>query len=175
MILAVDPGLATCGWSVIEPGTGRVLDIGIILSEPDPKLDDSTDRARRAFAQALALHAIAVEWKCTVIAAEAMSFGGPPNARFSMALCLGLSWGVLVMLAVSLYVEILEVTPKEWQHAVTGKAEKVEYEEVFTALHAYVSGMNPEVVKKLLAIPRGKRNHPLDSVGVGVHTALRKS
>ncbi len=172
MILAVDPGLATCGWSVIEPGTGRVLDIGIILSAPDPELDDSTDRARRAFLQAIALIAVAQEWKCKVIVGEAMSFGGPPNARFSMAIALGLSWGVIVGIAASHGIEIREVPPKEWQHSVLGRDGKVPYDEVFAALHSYVEGMDPFVVAKLLAIPKGKRNHPLDSVGVGVHEAL---
>ncbi len=175
MILAIDPGLATCGWSVVDRSPGRkgiVLDLGLILSTPNPDLDESTDRARRAFHQAIKLIALAQEWKCKLIVAEAMSFGGHPAARFQMAISLGLSWGVIVGVAASHGIEIREVAPKEWQHAVVGRPGKVEYTEVFDALHTYVEGMDPEVVQKLLAIPRGKRNHPLDSVGVGVHEAL---
>lgn len=171
MILAVDPGLATCGYAVVTPGTGRVLELGTLLSEPDPDVDDSTDRARRAWVQGHALGIVARRHGCSVVAAEAMSFGGPPKARFAMAVSLGLSWGVLASLAVAIGAELLEVPPKKWQRAVDPNCgKKVDYKVVFAKLSDFISG-DPRA--QLYAIAERHRNHAIDAVAIGLYAALR--
>lgn len=176
MILALDPGLATCGWAIVTPLTGQVLALGVLLSEPDRQLDDSTDRARRIAVQAEAIRTCALAQGCTSIAAEAMSFGGSPKARFSMAISLGLSWGAIAGVATALALELREVPPKVWQHAVAGvdatSKTKVDYEVVFAKLARFVRG---EARRDLARIAKRHRNHALDAAGVGVFTALRPS
>ncbi len=192
MILAVDPGLATCGWAVVEPGTGRVLDLGAILSKPDANLTKQADRIVRLRHQADTLELVIAEHNCGAIAAEALSFNPFGQGQMIASLCL--SWGMLVGLSSSWSIPIVDVSPKQWQHAVLGeraaqvvihtnakgkhravkRKPKVEYSEVFDALHVYVEGMSISVVQKLLAITKGQRNHPLDAVGVGVYASLNR-
>lgn len=170
-ILAVDPGLRTCGWSVVAPRTGRVIALGMLYQPNDEDLDDSTCRARRAHQQARTLYGVAIKHGCRVLAAEAMSFGGPPSARFTMAVSLGLSWGVLMGLAATLGLEVLEVPPKQWQHAVDPECGKaIDYERIFNLLSDFITG---PAASDLHAIKPAHRNHALDSVGVGVFASLR--
>lgn len=178
MILAVDPGLADCGWAVVAPRTGHVAALGVVHQERSPKRDESTCRATRSRRQARELALVVVEHGCTAIAAEAMSFGGPPKARFAMAVALGLSWGVLAAIASALELELYELPPKRWQHAVLGRSAEdrtaVDYDQVFAELARFM-GRSGRAADELAAIPCGRRNHALDAVGVGVFTALRPS
>lgn len=170
MILAIDPGLATCGWAIVAPKTGRVRGLGVLTSSPSSGIDESTDRARRAWDQAHALGSLYRANGCTALAAEAMSFGGPPKARFAMAIALGLSWGALAALARELGAPLYEVTPKEWQHAVDPEiGEKIDYDRLYRRLARFVSSM---VASQLTAIVPNLRNHAIDAVGVGLYTAF---
>jgi hypothetical protein len=175
-ILALDPGLCDCGWAVVAPRTGKVAALGLIHQDRNPKLDESTCRARRLRHQATALYEIAIAHGCTAIAAEAMSFGGPPKARFSMAISIGLSWGGLAGVAAALELELYEVPPKLWQHAVLdldiGARCKVDYDDVFRTLSDFVQ-RGTAAWSQLSALRGSRRNHALDAVGVGVFTALR--
>jgi Holliday junction resolvasome RuvABC endonuclease subunit len=47
VILGVDPGYAKCGWSIVEPGTGRVRALGLIQTMKHANLHVSADRAKR--------------------------------------------------------------------------------------------------------------------------------
>jgi Holliday junction resolvasome RuvABC endonuclease subunit len=168
VILAIDPGLGTLGYAVVRPRTARVLELGTLTSSPAEGVIESTDRARRAVRQAGTLLEIARRHSCTMIAAEAMSFGGPPKARHAMAIALCLSWGAIAGLATSLNVDLLEIPPKMWQHAIIPGVAKINYDTVFSALSAFVSNQT----MALNAIPMSERNHALDAVGVGVFAAL---
>lgn len=176
MILAPDPGLCDLGWSVVAPRTGRVAEVGQLHQDRDPELDESTCRARRLWRQAELLVAVIRRCRCTAIAAEAPSFGGPPKARFAMAISLGLSFGDLVGIAVACGIAMYQVPPKRWQHAVLGREPgdraAVDYDEVFRRLADFI-GRTGTAAEQLAAIPPGRRNHALDSVGVGVFAALR--
>ncbi len=170
-ILAVDPGLRTFGWAVVTPRTGWVVELGLIYQENDDEIAESTGRALRVWEQARRIAVVARRHGCTKIAAEAMSFGGPPNARFAMAISLGLSWGSLAALAVMLDADLCEVGPKVWQRAIDPHAKgKVDYPKVFAALGAFVTG---PAATDLERITPSMRNHALDAVGVGVFAALR--
>ena len=169
MILAVDPGLGTCGWAVLRPRTGRVLDLGVITSKPTKGLDEWTDRARRASAQSHLLANIIEQYDCTTIAAEAVSVGGPPKARQRMTASLCLSWGSLVGLAEGMGLELYEVPPKQWQHAILPGVKRISYVELFAGLEAFIGAQQ---VHQLHAITASLRNHAIDAVGVGLFAAL---
>lgn len=163
-ILAVDPGLATCGYAVISP-RARVVELGTLVSKPTRGINEHTDRARRTRHQAFELATIARRNSVTAIAAEQMSWGGP--GRFAIAISLCLSWGALLGLAEAIGVDVLEVPPKQWQHAITGIDGKVDYPTLFEAMAKFVG---PE---QLVHIPAGKREHAIDAVGVGLYALLR--
>ena len=179
MIVALDPGLGTFGWAIVAERTARVLALGVLLSDRDPELDESTDRARRVADQARGILALARSTsgvgaeRVTAIAAEAMSFGGAPGARFAMAISLGLSWGALAGVATALDLPLVEIPPKRWQRAIVPDAGKrVDYDQVFAKLDKFVRGAAAE---QLAAIPMRHRNHALDACGIGVFAALRMS
>ncbi len=173
MILAVDGGLATCGWSVIDPRAPvRVLDLGTLVQPADSKAKKATDRVRRAreqgelFARLITAHSIGV------IGAETMSFA--PRGSAAGKVGIGLAWGVLVGLASAFGLPLLDVTPKDWQHAVAGDG-ACSYDVLFEQLSAFVMHeRNASVHCTLLAIPKAQRNHAIDSVGVGLFVALRR-
>ncbi len=169
MILAIDPGLGSCGYALVRPRTARVIDLGVLTSSPTQGVDEHTDRARRAAVQAGLIADLADKHDCTVIAAEAMSFGGPPKARHAMAVSLSLCWGVLAGIANGMGIGLLEVSPKQWQHAITPGVTKINYDNVFEQLRAFVDG---QATVALHAIKKQLRNHALDAVGVGVFAAL---
>lgn len=172
MILGIDPGLATCGWAVLD-SAGRVADLGLIASAPNRKLDESTDRARRAAAQSDILRDVARRHHVRTIACEAMSFGGPPSARFAMAVSLGLSWGVVTDLAIAIGAGLYSIAPKLWQHAIQpgSSGAGIDYPKLEAAIAKYVG---QHAVAALALIPESKRNHPLDAVGIGLFAALRR-
>ncbi|MEJ7604532.1 MAG: hypothetical protein WKG01_42145, partial [Kofleriaceae bacterium] len=153
----------------------RVVSLGVLLSSPTQHLDEWTDRARRAAQQASFLGDLVKRHACTSIAAEAISCGGPPSARFSMGTSLCLSWGVLAGIAHCMGLSLLEVPPKVWQHAVVPdavKGKKVDYEIVFGRLKTFVEG---QAYVALHTIKRSQQNHALDAVGVGVFAALARA
>ena len=173
MILGADPGLATCGWAVAVPHTGEILELGTLTSEVDDAIDDSTDRARRAYWQAHALAAVAKKYKCTTLVAEAMSFGGPPKARFAMAISLGLSWGVIVAVAQSQGMGVFETPPKQWQRAVVpSSGKRIDYAKVFKAIAGFIRARGGVAAEQLAAIPDALQNHAVDGAGVAMYAAL---
>lgn len=171
MILAIDPGLATFGWAIVRPRNGRVIALGVLESEPDRRVDEWTDRARRAALQAAFVADLVERFDCDTIAVEAVSCGGPPKARFMMGTALCLSWGVLVGIAEVMELELVEVAPKQWQHAIAPEyvGRKINYTELFLRLEAFVEAQQ---VAHLTSINRSMRNHALDAVGVGIFAAL---
>jgi Holliday junction resolvasome RuvABC endonuclease subunit len=172
VILGVDPGYAKCGWSVVEPMSGRVRALGVIVTTQDPnvakkKVAQSTDRMRRIADVGAILHARAVQYGCTTIAAEqALQHGAAAAIAANL-----LPWGALTMLATIAGMELLEVTAKTWQHAVLGvEAGKVDYDELEAMLSGYV---DCQVDGGLAAIKKALRTHAIDGVGVGMLAALR--
>jgi hypothetical protein len=165
VILAVDGGIANCGWSVIGP-KGRVVDLGVFLSEPTEGVEKSTDRARRIRdLTKTARRPRHSRYGCTAIAAEQMLFHGKLNAVISQLL----PWGAPGDRRVS-GPHLYEVPAKTWQKAMLGR--KVSYELLEKKLAKFVSG---QAESKLWAIPPKKRTHALDSVGVGLFATLAPS
>ncbi len=162
-ILGVDPALATCGWSVVTPRTGKVIACGVITTEHDGAIDKSVDGPRRIAAVGAELARIRAQHHCTRIVAEEMLLHGTTHAVVPQVLC----WGMLVMLAVTSGVSLELVVSKTWQHAITGQAKgKVDYAVVKAGLSKFIG-------YPLQLIPKELRTHAIDASGVGMMGALR--
>jgi len=170
MILAVDPGLATCGWAIVTPGSGRIRALGVLVQDRDDRYEVSTCRIRRANEQARVLAELVRVHGVTAIAAEAITLGGPLPVKLAMSVGLHLSWGVITAVAVERELELLEVPPKVWQHAVQPGRKKIDYGSLEASMGEHVG---PQVGAQLLAIPKADRNHALDACGIGMLAALR--
>lgn len=174
MILAVDPGIATCGWAVVHPRTGAAVACGVLVQRPDPKLGAHVDRRRRAQAQAELVVQLLDVHGITRIAAEEMSFA--PRSSAAAKIGIGLSWGNLVGIAQARFGRPVEViAPKTWQRAIVpaeaGEDVRaaIDYAKVYAALERYVDAR----ATGLDRIAPSQRSHALDAVGVGVCVALR--
>lgn len=174
MIFAVDGGLATCGWAVVS-WHGRVDALGFFGSKPDPKLTVTADREARAARLADALGEAMRGHEIHTVVAERMSF--PPRAGHHAIASICLGWGVLTGIAQVLGLGFCGVAPKTWQRAVVPAAfdEKqtgaIDYEVVYRELERYVT--EQPAAPMLAAIPKSKRSHPLDAVGVGVYASMQ--
>lgn len=172
MLLAIDPGLATLGYALVDQN-GAVHELGVLLSESEAKkLGKQADRQVRLEAQARDLDDIMRRWQryLTGIVAEELSFN---VKRHTQVVSLCLSWGGIVGLARKYDVEIRSVPPKTWQRAVAPAAVKgkaIDYEIVFELLSKYVG---EQCRIQLVAIRPAAQNHALDAVGVGVFAAMR--
>lgn len=167
MILGVDPGYAKCGWSIVEPKTGRVVAIGLITTMKVHGLHVSADRAVRVSKVCDELAALALKYGATAIAGEQpLGFGASAAIAANQ-----LPWGALIMLARMLGLELYEVIAKVWQRAVLGLRddEKVKYELVEAALKKYVG---EQLFQALAGLDKKDRRHPLDAVGCGMLASL---
>ncbi len=168
MILAIDPGIASCGWAIVQSRTVdspvRVVDLGVWTSEPNAALGKSTDRARRIGRLGLEIGRLYRLHGVTMLAAEqALSFG-----RTSGLIGQAMVWGALVMLAAEHRCDVREVTAKQWQRAIVpGIKGKMDYPFIAQALARYIGdGMLKNIDPDL-------RTHALDAVGVGLFASLR--
>lgn len=166
MILSVDPGYAACGWAIVRPKLGIVRACGVIETARNKAVDVPTDRARRVGAVARTLLHLAREHDCKVIAAEQMQGYGAASAVAANML----PWGVLIGIAAALGIELYEVSPKQWQHAVLpGCTGKINYAELAGVLKKFTTG---QAGSGLLDIETKLRTHALDAVGIGLYAAL---
>jgi Holliday junction resolvasome RuvABC endonuclease subunit len=166
VILAVDPGL-TCGWAVVRPRTGRVVDVGLLEPELDGAIGRSTDRARRIAAHGREFVAVIERHGCTAIAAEQMLCHGTMRAVVPQVLC----WGDLIGIAVARGLALYEVVAKDWQHAIADAGGAVDYELVTRRIAALVVD---QVGEQLAVIAPRKRTHVYDAIGVGLYAALAR-
>lgn len=172
MLLAIDPGLATLGYAIVD-SNGAVHELGVLLSESNAKkLGKQVDRVLRLEQQAAALATVIDRWSeyMTAIVAESLSFN---VRRHTQVVSLCLSWGVIVGLARSRGLAVRQIQPKVWQAAVAPSAitdKAIDYDVVFRELAAYVG---EQCRAQLFAIAGRARNHALDAVGVGVFAAMR--
>ena len=135
MILGVDPGM-NCGWAVVRPRTGLVVDVGLLESDRAVSgIAKSTDWARRIACQGRELRAVITRHGCTAIAVEQALFHGPPNAVVPQLLC----WGDLIGIAVTLELALYEVLAKDWQHAILECEGAIDYELVAKHILAFVA------------------------------------
>jgi Holliday junction resolvasome RuvABC endonuclease subunit len=173
-ILAVDPGLATLGWAIVEPGTGDVHTLGVRLSPPgDRDVGKNESRARRLEQHARELVQICIAHGVKRIVAEQVSL--PPRGAIDVHAAAFLTWGMLVGVAIARGLERPRaIAPATWQAAVVPDraARKARgYDAIESALERFVGG--GRAAFELAGIPASHRNHALDAVGVGVCWAMR--
>lgn len=166
MILAVDPGMATCGWAVIAPKTALVIDFGVITTDHDGAISKTVDRGRRIAGVSDELAGISARHGCTTIAGEQPLSHGATGAIVSQALC----WGALLRLATEQGSRLLEVEAKVWQHAVqdgiSPGRKKIDYPTIEKAI-GKILGV------RISKIPRTLQTHAFDAVGIGFLVAVR--
>lgn len=175
MLIAVDPGLATFGYAVLDE-RGVVHDLGVVTSESSAKkLGKHRDRRERLRLQARALDAVMRRWGARgllTLVAEEMSF---KRGKLTQIISMALSWGDLVGLAVAHGAADRAIPPKTWQRALFDPDElaamgtSTDYARVEAKLSEYAT---EQCRDKLAAIARSKRNHALDAIGVGVYAAM---
>lgn len=170
MILAVDPGLATCGWAIVTPRTGAIVELGTFTSDREKAFDVSTDRIQRLADQAQLFADVLGRHDCTSVIGEAVTLGGPVHIKLAMSIGLHLSWGVLTELARSRSLPLYEVPPKVWQHEVQPGRKKIDYPSLEAAMTKHVSRA---VGAQLACIPKADRNHALDACAIGMLLALQ--
>ncbi|MDQ3295086.1 MAG: crossover junction endodeoxyribonuclease RuvC [Myxococcota bacterium] len=170
-ILAIDGGLATCGYAVLD-GV-RVRELGVLVQPSDARAKKAPDRVRRARVQGELFAKLIARHNVCAIGAETMSFA--PRGSAAGKVGIGLAWGVLVGLASAFGLPVVDVAPKQWQRAVMGDDVAVDYDQVHARITGFVETQPPGVVSQLLAIPKGQRNHAIDSIGVGLYLALRQA
>lgn len=172
MILGVDPGLAKCGWAIVRPGTGAIVELGVLLQEREAGYEVSTDRVHRTVAQASVFYDLIRKHGVESIIGEAVTLGGPVHVKLAMSVGLHLSWGVLSAIAQVRQLDLFEVGPKIWQHAIQPGRKKIKYDELEASMTKHVG---PQVGAQLERIAVGNRNHALDACGIGMLLALRPS
>lgn len=174
MILALDPALATLGWAIVTPRTGRVVELGVRIAAADRCDGVNEDRLARLDTHATALLAIARRHRVTAIEAEAISL--PRKGGVDVYASQFLVWGMLVGVARSLgLARPRGIAPARWQRAVEPDDElrkREGYAAIEAALAAFV-GEQGRAAEQLAAIARSQRNHALDAAGVGVFVAVR--
>jgi len=172
-LLGLDPGTRDLGWAVISPSC-RVLELGVVHQERDDSFAKSTDRQARVHVQSALIRDLVSRHRVRGVVAEAASFN---PRRFTMAVGLCMSIGALTGAAAALEIDLYELPPKRWQAAILGREPnakgKIDYDEVFRRVAAYVGDGSTPAGAQLAAIPAARRNHALDAVGVGVFAAAR--
>ena len=117
-ILAIDPGFASLGYSVIDVD-GDVRELGVLRTKPSPKrrrvrsVDDSERRLKELFS---ALDQILQSHDPALVCLEA--FSAPRHA--SVAAKLALVYGMLLTMAHHRQIPIRSVTPQEVKRDVCG-------------------------------------------------------
>jgi crossover junction endodeoxyribonuclease RuvC len=121
VILGVDPGLATLGFSIIESSKqkntkARVIDFGCIITNP---IDCPAERLKRINNE---LNKIIVKYKPKVLAVENLFF----FKNLKTAMPVSQAKGVILLTAAKKKIPVYEFTPLQVKMAITGygKAEK---------------------------------------------------
>jgi len=173
VILAIDGGLATFGYAVIDPRTIAIRACGVLIQKPDPKIGVHADRQRRAANQGALITRLMSEYYFATFAIEEPSFA--PRSSASAKIGIGMSWGLAQGLAASINAALHVLPPKLWQRAIVpaepgeNPRAAIPYERVAAALDAYVDLRETGLDR----IAKGQRNHAMDAIGIGVYAALR--
>lgn len=167
MILAIDTGTATLGWSLVSP-RGVVHDLGALLQ---PLLKGESAHAgyeRRCDRQVDELIKLLPGVKLVV--AEALSFARSAKAVASVSLC----WGMLVAATKLRGIPRWRVPPKRWQHALlnTPCSEAVDYSALAQRLREHITRTGtPQARSAVAALSAAASSHALDAAGIGIYTA----
>jgi hypothetical protein len=180
MILGIDTGMRTVGWSLLDERTCSFRDLGTVETEP---MDEhvTIDRARRSSIGAKVIAEKAPG--CSLIVVEQMSFPGGKPCRICKRRCgpkqvvpIALSWGVVLGIVAMLDPQprLLTISPQRWQRMVQPNAgRKVDYGELSRAAAKFILTKHPRAAMSLLKIPNGLREHAIDASMIALAGALR--
>lgn len=167
MILAIDTGTRTLGWSKVSL-KGVVQSLGAVIL---PMRWDSSvhhEFERRCAEQCdFILHALE---GVTVLAAESLSFPRSSKAVASVSLC----WGMIIGVTVINRIKRFSVPPKTWQHKLSGvpMGTKIEYPWLSRKISDHIGSTGTEQAKKMVTdLNLTKRPHAIDAAGIGIYTA----
>lgn len=170
MILAIDTGLATCGWALLDERRCELVDLGVVLTKKHGAEAVTIDRARRALAQAQVIAEKAVGVKTIVV--ERMSFPRNMGAAVSIALSWGVALGLVSMLDPR--PRLLAIAPQKWQREILPDTKgKIDYEQLERAATAHVRRRHPRAHSALRRMPGRHRNHALDAAMIALVAGLR--
>jgi crossover junction endodeoxyribonuclease RuvC len=112
IVLGIDPGIATCGFGVVDLSDGRLrlVDAGCVRTPPD-----DTDAARLRQLHA-ALRALVAQHRPQRIAVERLFF----QRNVQTAMVVGQARGVALLVAAEADAAVDEPTPNEVKQAVCG-------------------------------------------------------
>ena len=167
MILAIDTGTATLGWSLVSRG-GVVHDLGALLQplrKGEPVHAGYERRCERQVDELVARLA-----GVSLLVGESLSFARSAKATASVSLC----WGMLVATSRLKGIPRWRVPPKRWQHALLGTpcSEAVDYPVLAQRLRAHVTRTGtPQARSAVAALSAKASSHALDAAGIGIYTA----
>lgn len=173
ILLGIDPGFSSLGWAAlcIAPPPSEAMrcnDLGIIATEKASKKAHvlaTEDNLRRAREIANCLNALVTRFeddKNAVLAFCTESMSWPRNAAVTAKM--GITWGVLAAVSHQRRVPIFQCSPQELkkQTAGTKSATKEEVEA------AVVARLGPSASAMIVAIPKTKREHPVDALAAAI-------
>lgn len=171
--LAIDPGMAACGWAVLEAPSDQhdgvlPIAVGVITTPKMPGIDRSIADARRTSIVGGELARIFAAYGCTEIAAEAWLSYGSVHAAIPQLLC----WGAVLQLAGDVGVTVRSVVAKDWQHAVAPAAKKTSKKHRYKLVVKAMKGFLAELLEH---IEPSLQTHAIDAGGVGIYSILRPS
>lgn len=160
IVLGVDPGFAKCGYAIVDvqPYKEVVEETGVITTVPSPKklhILSTDDNVRRLREISCALETQMTE--AQVVCCEAMSW--PRNA--SSIAKIGMVWGVIVSLADSRSIPILQASPQDIKIALCGRKTATK-DDVISAIDNRYPDMPP------FRMPKSSWEHQADAVGAVV-------
>lgn len=160
-ILGVDPGLATCGLSLVEIKPDDLITVraaAVFVSKKSDKkrnVGSADDTYRRLLELATWWSRFVGQTDIDAVCAESMSY-----PRSSVAACmLGMCWGQLARFALERAAPLVTATPQEIKLALCGRRDASK-ELVETAVRAV-----PGATIELDGIKPGLREHAADSIG----------
>ena len=162
-LLGIDAGFASIGYSIVELGDrcDRVVEMGLIRTEPSSKKRKvlaAEDNVRRTREIAKALIQLHCSHKPKALCCETMSF--PRNS--SSAAKMAMFWGVLIALAHTWGLPIIQATPQEIKKACCG-AKNASKDEVEAALRKRYR--TTPWIDLLDGMPPSLHNHAWDALG----------
>jgi len=165
MILGIDPGFASCGYSLLEIEGGNPLFVsaGVVRTKKThlkiPSYDDNVQRTQDIYQQLKSQGS-----KAWLFAVEAESWTRMPSDKL-----LGLARGAIYGLALELAAGLEQYGPKQIKREFIGSASasKQSLEDELISLH-------PELVALLEQLPKTQRAHAADAAACAL-MAYRKS
>jgi len=146
-VLGIDPGIARCGWGVVEKNTSasiKTIDFGCVVTL------STTDEATRLSQLYSEILNLLKKYKPDVVAVEKLFFAA--NAK--TALTVGQARGAILVAAGTAGVSVASFTPLEVKQAITGygRADKVQMQRMVTKTLGLSKTPQPDDTADALAV-----------------------